>query len=285
MPEMRNIIAANSFNNVSLGSFGASAPVTVQGNYIGTDVTGSRALGTTNIGILIGSNNNLVGGVVPGARNVISGNINGVQLGFSSVVGNVIQGNFIGLNAAGTAPLGNTGQGVFITGAVNNIIGGTQTGAGNKIAFNGGAGVAITGSGQGNAIRGNSIFSNTGLGIDLGGNGVTPNDDSDSDSGVNNLQNFPVITGVLSSSNSTTIQGSLKSLPDTTFQIDFYSNASCGSFGKWRRSGVLQHSLRKHEWQRRCHYQRHDPNWFTHRPRHYRNSDRSQRKHVGVFGW
>jgi hypothetical protein len=230
-PEMRNIIAANSSNNVSLGSFGASAPVTVQGNYIGTDVTGSRALGTTNIGILIGSNNNLVGGVVPGARNVISGNINGVQLGFSSVVGNIIQGNFIGLNAAGTAPLGNTGQGVFITGAINNIIGGTQTGAGNKIAFNGGAGVAITGSGQGNAIRGNSIFSNTGLGIDLGGNGVTPNDDSDSDSGVNNLQNFPVITGVLSSSNSTTIQGTLKSLPGTTFQIDFYSNAAVDPSG------------------------------------------------------
>jgi hypothetical protein len=173
----------------------------------------------------------LVGGVVPGARNVISGNINGVQLGFSSVVGNIIQGNFIGLNAAGTAPLGNTGQGIFITGAINNIIGGTQTGAGNKIAFNGGAGVAITGSGQGNAIRGNSIFSNTGLGIDLGGNGVTPNDDSDSDSGVNNLQNFPVITGVLSSSNSTTIQGTLKSLPGTTFQIDFYSNAAVDPSG------------------------------------------------------
>ena len=230
-PEMRNIIAANSFNNVSLGNFGASAPVTVQGNYIGTDVTGSRALGTTNIGILIGSNNNLVGGDVPGSRNVISGNINGVQLGFSSVAGNVIQGNFIGLNATGTAPLGNTGQGVFITGAVNNIIGGTQTGAGNKIAFNGGAGVAITGSGQGNAIRGNSIFSNTGLGIDLGGNGVTPNDDSDLDSGVNNLQNFPVITGVLSSSNSTIIQGTLKSLPGITFQIDFYSNAAVDPSG------------------------------------------------------
>ncbi len=229
--EMRNIIAGNNFNNVSIGSFGAAAPVTVQGNYIGTDVTGTRALGATNVGIQIGSNNNLVGGVVPGARNVISGNITGVQLSFSNVVGNVIQGNFIGLNAAGTAPLGNTGQGIFITGAANTTIGGTQPEAGNKIAFNGGAGIASIVSGQGNAIRGNSIFSNTGLGIDLGGNGVTPNDNGDSDSGPNNLQNFPVITGVLSSSNSTTIQGSLKSLPSTTFQIDFYSNAAVDPSG------------------------------------------------------
>ncbi len=230
-PAMRNIIAGNSFNNISLGSFGAAAPVTVQGNYIGTDVTGTRALGTTNVGVSISSNNNLIGGVVAGARNVISGNITGVQIGFSNVVGNVIQGNFIGLNAAGTAPLGNTLQGVAINGSVNNIIGGTQAEAANKIAFNGGPGVVISGSGQGNAVRGNSIFSNTGLGIDLGGNGVTPNDDGDADTGANNLQNFPVITGVLSSSNSTTIQGTLKSLPSTTFQLDFFSNAAVDPSG------------------------------------------------------
>lgn len=230
-PEMRNIVAGNSFNNISLGSSGAAAPVTVQGNYIGTDVTGTRALGSTNVGVSIGSNNNLIGGVVAGARNVISGNGTGVQIGFSGVVGNVIQGNFIGLNAAGTAPLGNTLQGVAINGSVNNLVGGTQAEAANRISFNGGPGVVITGSGQGNAVRGNSIFSNAGLGIDLGGNGVTPNDDGDSDTGANNLQNFPVITGVLSSSNSTTIQGTLKSLPGITFQLDFFSNAAVDPSG------------------------------------------------------
>jgi parallel beta-helix repeat protein len=110
------------------------------------------------------------------------------------------------------------------------VIGGTQTEAGNQIAFNGGPGIAVT-SGTGNSIRGNSIFSNNGLGIDLGTAGVTANDGADPDTGPNNLQNFPVITSVVSSANSMTIQGSLKSLPNTAFQIDFFSNGAVDPSG------------------------------------------------------
>ena len=113
---------------------------------------------------------------------------------------------------------------------MNNTIGGTQNEAGNNIAFNGGPGVAVS-SGNGNVVRGNSIFSNAGLGIDLGTDGVTANDVNDGDTGANQLQNFPVITSVLASANSTTIQGSLKSLPNTSFQIDFYSNAAVDPSG------------------------------------------------------
>ncbi|HEX7333951.1 MAG TPA: SBBP repeat-containing protein [Pyrinomonadaceae bacterium] len=234
VPEARNIISANSsFGNVAVGLNGSGAATTVRGNYIGTDVTGTRALGGSSTGINILSSNNIIGGVVEGARNVISGNLVGIQIGgFSGTVGNVIQGNYIGLNAAGTAPLPNTGQGIAITGAVANTIGGTQNEAGNKIAFNGGPGLTIsTGPGSGNTIRRNSIFSNNGLGIDLGANGVTPNDGVDGDTGPNQLQNFPVITSVTSASNSTTIQGSLKSIPNTTFDVDFYSNASVDPSG------------------------------------------------------
>ena len=236
-PGARNIVSANSFSgNVVVGnnSFGVTAPNTVQGNYIGTDVTGTRALGTQpSAGINILSNNNIVGGVVEAARNVVSGNDIGIQLGgsFSGTTGNVIQGNYIGLNAAGTGPLPNNRQGITINDAVANTIGGTQSGAGNKIAFNGGPGLTMSPSGSGNSIRGNSIFSNNGLGIDLGTNGVTPNDGVDGDSGPNQLQNFPVISSVTSSSNSTTIQGSLKSIPSTTFAVDFYSNAAVDPSG------------------------------------------------------
>lgn len=81
--------------------------------------------------------------------------------------------------------------------------------------------------GTGNSIRGNSIFSNGELGIDLGFlNGVTFNDLGDVDAGPNNLQNFPVLTSVSSNASSTTIQGSLNSMANSTFQIDFYSNAA-----------------------------------------------------------
>src|SRR6185369_17935257 len=114
-----------------------------------------------------------------------------------------------GLNAAGTGPLPNTNQGIAVNDAVGNTIGGTQSGAGNKIAFNNGPGLTIL-TGTGNTIRGNSIFSNNGLGIDLGSNGVTPNDGTDGDTGPNFLQNFPIVTGVSSSGSSMTIQGTLK---------------------------------------------------------------------------
>ena len=65
----------------------------------------------------------------------------------------------------------------------------------NTIAFNLGAGVEVLAS-NGNRIRVNSIFANTGLAIDLGGDGVTPNDPDDSDDGPDGLQNFPVLTHV-----------------------------------------------------------------------------------------
>lgn len=231
--EARNIIAANGFNgNVSLGSFGSGSPATVQGNYIGTDVTGTKALSATSVGINISTNNNIIGGTTGPARNIISGNLHGISFGsfFSGVVGNVIQGNFIGLNATGTGPLPNVQIGILIGASSNNTIGGTQAGAGNRIAFNGSPGITVS-TGTGNTIRGNSIFSNNGLGIDLGPNGVTANDSNDGDTGANQLQNFPVITTTMSTSSSTTIQGSLKSIPNTTFNIDFYSNAAVDPSG------------------------------------------------------
>ena len=232
VPEARNIISSDAFANVGL-EFNIAGPAAVQGNYIGTDVTGTRALGNIGGGIDITSSGNLIGGLVAGAGNVISGNGFGIRLhGFSApVVGNVIQGNIIGLNATGSEPLPNAQVGIWIDPVANNtIIGGTQSGAGNKIAFNDGPGMLAFG-GNGNSVRGNSIFSNSGLGIDLGANGVTANDSNDGDTGPNNLQNFPVITGTISTSNSTTIQGSLKSSPNTTFQIDFYSNSAVDPLG------------------------------------------------------
>ena len=216
VPEARNVIAGNIQNIMLTLSSGAI----VQGNYIGTDVTGTRALGRI-FGILIVSDNNSI------TQNVISGNSVAIALGqefrFPQGNNNVIQGNIIGLNAQGTGPLPNL-SGITIDAISNN-----NTITANTIAFNG-SGIRIAG-GTGNSIRGNSIFSNDGLGIDLGPFGVTLNDPLDTDSGANNLQNFPVITSVLSVGSSTTVQGNLNSTPNTTFQIDLYSNAVLDPFG------------------------------------------------------
>lgn len=231
----RNVIAASGMQtrNVEVGTNGPSSGVTVQGNYIGTDVTGTRALGDTIIGIRVTGVGHTIGGAVAGAGNVISGHGFGIYLvgdGFVPGQGNTVQGNLIGLNASGTGPLPNAIRGIEVAGASNTVIGGTQPGAANRIAFNGGSGVNVP-LGFNNSVRGNSIFSNDGLGIDLGFQGVTPNDLGDIDTGGNNLQNFPVLTSVTSGGGSTTIQGTLNSKPNTTFEIDFYSSAALDPSG------------------------------------------------------
>ncbi|HEX9332829.1 MAG TPA: hypothetical protein VF896_13125, partial [Anaerolineales bacterium] len=129
--------------------------------------------------------------------------------------------------------LGNSGNGIGIDGdPTNNTIGGTASGASNTIAFNGANGVLLTANtGTGNTISSNSIFANGGLGIDLGDDGVTPIDLFDADGGPNNLQNFPVITMVKSTSKGTVIQGVLISSANTTFRLEFFSNNACDPSG------------------------------------------------------
>ena len=143
----------------------------------------------------------------------------------SPSTGNLVQGNFIGTDVTGTSPLGNANHGVIIqVGASANMIGGTAAGSGNVIAFNTGDGVTVV-SGTGNAILSNAIFANGGLGIDLGADGVTPND-SLGHNGPNNYQNFPILTSVVTSGGTTTLSGTLNSTPNATFTVQFFANAA-----------------------------------------------------------
>ena len=140
--------------------------------------------------------------------------------------GNVVQGNFIGTDVVGTAALSNGGNGVFVNAASDNTIGGMAAGASNTVAFNGGDGVFVRTCcalpGTGNAILSNAIFSNTGLGIDLDPDGVTPNDVGDGDTGPNNLQNFPVLTSATTGGGSIAVAGDLNSTASTDFRLEFF---------------------------------------------------------------
>ncbi|MGI9324645.1 MAG: DUF4347 domain-containing protein [Pseudomonadales bacterium] len=206
----------------------------IQGNLIGTDVSGTADLGNSDRGIQIesGASFNTIGGTTAAARNVISGNDNdGIIIadfdGFGTT-GNVIQGNHIGTDITGTVALGNSGHGVHITTPDNNTIGGAEAGAGNLIAFNNWSGILVqNSSAAGNAILGNAIHSQGGLGIDLGDDGVTSNDLGDGDTGSNNLQNFPLITNASTDGATTiTVSGNFGSQPSTTYRIEFFASSS-----------------------------------------------------------
>ena len=159
-----NIIAANGGDGVRITNF--STGNLVQGNYIGTDISGTQHLANLGNGVEITnlSSGNLIGGTTGGARNLISGNDGvGVLLAFGSGTGNLVQGNYIGTDASGTQPLGNLQGGVSIgSGASNNTIGGMISSAHNLIAGNFGDGISITGTGRGpntvdNLVQGNYI--------------------------------------------------------------------------------------------------------------------------------
>jgi hypothetical protein len=229
LPQNRNVISGN-MSGVHITNFGLQASVenVLKGNYIGTDILGTSSVGNLSSGVLLESTfRNIIGGNRPGEGNLISGNAgNGVafNLGAGASHENRIIGNSIGTDASATSPLPNSGAGVSLTGgSSDNAIG--ELGAGNIIAFNTRAGVVFTG--LSNAIRGNSIFSNSGLGIDDGTGVVYTNDLCDQDS----EQNFPILASAISGGLSTRVRGTLNSRPSATFALDFYASSACDPSG------------------------------------------------------
>jgi hypothetical protein len=162
-----------SARNVLSGNYADGADLSgnnnvVAGNYIGTDATGTNALGN-NVGdfygggglvIWGGGSNNTVGGTAAGAANVLSGNgYTGVNINSSGTSGNLIAGNVIGTDPGGTQALANGGDGmVLFGGPTANTVGGTTAAAGNVISGNNGVGVDIANLGtSANLIAGNLI--------------------------------------------------------------------------------------------------------------------------------
>jgi len=209
------------------------------GSGVGTDASGTKDLGNAEEGVDIsGATSTTIGGTTAGERNVISGNgYSGVQISGSSATGNKVVGNYLGTDKNGNPSLGNFAAGVLISGASNNTIGGTEASVGNVISANGSGtyeGVSIYGdSATGNRVLSNSIFANGDLGIDLGANGLTPNDPGDTDTGANNLQNKPTLSSAKKrATGTTTVRGTLNSSPDKTFNIQFFSNPKGTDEGK-----------------------------------------------------
>src|SRR5207237_1056307 len=154
---------------------------------------------------------------------------------------NIITGNYIGTNASGTAAVGN-GQGIGIgSNAMNNLVGRMSAAERNVISGNA-FGMVIAQNATANRVVGNyvatdvsgtkaigkatavihsAIYKNTTIGIDLGNDGVTPDDATDADTGPNGLQNFPLIQSA-----KPTLSGIA-----VTFSVDSSSVASTHTIG------------------------------------------------------
>ena len=202
---------------------GISGPAaTVQNNRIGTNPAGTIALGNGN-GILAGAGVSILGNVIGGGVGV------GIQAGNGSSP--VIQGNFIGTDTSASLDLGNSGCGILVFNG-SATIGGEGPGEGNVIAHNGAPsgtfyGGILASTSNPVTIRGNRIFANSVIGIDLDFDGPTPNDAFDFDTGTNGLQNFPLITSVVPGASSTHVEGILRSASSMTYAVDFFSAALC----------------------------------------------------------
>ncbi|HEY7369962.1 MAG TPA: S-layer homology domain-containing protein, partial [Thermoanaerobaculia bacterium] len=201
----------------------------ILGNHIGTTPTGTVGFGNA-FGITTGGSSGdptdvTIGGAGAIFRNVISGNtFNGIY-DFGSMDLTIL-GNYIGVAPNGVTPLPNTFDGITTAGT-NARIGGVAAGEGNLIAHNGRKGILISDGASGVTIRGNTIHSNTDIGIDLFPLGVTPNDPGDVDIGANGIQNFPILRVASPIAGGTNIQGFLRSASSTSYTLDFYASDSC----------------------------------------------------------
>jgi hypothetical protein len=182
----KNVSSGNAQEGVAVTGSGAVAAAgnVVKGNKIGTDFTGTAALGNGDCGIVVqDASNNTLGGTAAGAGNLISGNTHqGILFespGGVPTTGNRVQGNKIGTNAAGNTRLGNIVGVLIELGASGNAVGGTVSGAGNLISGNE-TGVELVA--DGNVVQGNKIGTNAagsaalgnsqGVEIDFNGNTV-----------------------------------------------------------------------------------------------------------------
>jgi hypothetical protein len=232
-------LAVNGFanNGIRINSGTGSK---IEGNFIGTDASGTLDRGNADDGVEIGGGSkHTIGGILSGQCNLISGNNgDGVHLSTGGKGSNKIQGNLMGVQKDGSTIIGGSDVGVRIA-TPKNTIGGTEPGAANTIAHNFQDGVRISEdeSTVGNRILSNSIFEND-LGIDLRGDGRTLNDPKDPDKGENTLQNFPVLSSAGSvGDGKITIEGTLDSTPSTkkkkkSFTIQFFSSPQGEDAGK-----------------------------------------------------
>jgi len=201
-----NVISGNHGSGIFLTGAGTSGNA-IEGNHIGTDITGTLAIGNAYQGVVIGggASRTTIGGNAAGDGNIISGNSSdGVDIA-SGAMSNLVDGNRIGVNGRGTAAITNGGSGIVISNATRNTVGGLTVGKRNVIAGNRLSGVRITGAqATGNLVEGNLIGTKITATLSLGNaldgvridSGATGNTIGGTSAGAGNVISFNAASGV-----------------------------------------------------------------------------------------
>ncbi|MCP3912291.1 MAG: right-handed parallel beta-helix repeat-containing protein, partial [Actinomycetia bacterium] len=243
--EDRNVISP--WHGTGVHVLAGSDRTTIENNHLGLDDSGSTIVGVDGVaGVLTdGDTDTLI------QANLISGNTTGVILGNAATSTQaVVNANTIGLDITGLLARPNLGVGIDVQDAAsatisNNTISGNGSHGvsagvnatllditGNQIGLdgalsptvgNGGDGVRLTGLITNASITGNDIAANTGLGIDLGGDGVTTNDAGDADTGSNGLANHPEVTATRTTGGSVTVDFDLD-VSAGNYRVEVFTN-------------------------------------------------------------
>ena len=225
-PAARNVITSN-VDGVIVGA--TTIGNQVLGNYIGLNTAGAAVVGTGTWGVFIdqGAANNTIGGTVAGAGNVIAGQTQG---------------------AIALAKRSNRQPGVGERNRAGRV---RYQHPRQRERHRDSAGCSVQHDRRTGRLRGKchqrqhperrqhpgreyrmlSSRTQSSTTADSesipGADGVTQNDTNDTDSGPNNLQNFPVITAATTSS----VSGTLHSTPNTSFIVHIFVNNTCDASG------------------------------------------------------
>ncbi|MCC6592988.1 MAG: CSLREA domain-containing protein [Xanthomonadales bacterium] len=182
-------LSVTRFTNAFNGCNGVDS--VIAGNFIGLAADGTTAAGNTRAvnsdGVRL-----RVGGEAPADRNVIADNGTAINFAGAGISGSSVLGNLIGSDRSGTLDRAN-GQGVQLAAGAAGVVIGSDA-APNHFRFNSAHIQLLASAGIGNVLAANNFGLSNLIPIDLGLDGLTPNDPGDGDSGPNGLQNFPVLT-------------------------------------------------------------------------------------------
>ncbi|MGE4070855.1 MAG: CSLREA domain-containing protein [Lysobacterales bacterium] len=206
----------------------------VAGNFFGLRADGTTA-GNNQRSIVfsgLGGAPLLIGGIPAEDRNVFAGGTVGIDMDAQgSNSAREVLGNLFGSDRSGAQNRA-IGTAILVTSSSNGVVIGSAD-APNRFRFNGRA-LAVTGSAQ-KVRAGNNIYADSGvLALDLGADGVTPNDPGDGDSGPNGLLNFPVLTLAERNVNGVRVIGTVDvpGVPSAgSLSLNFYASTSCHPSG------------------------------------------------------